>query len=182
MSVLFKGKAPAIMRGLMSEFDISHMDAAAILGNLGHESGGFLLMQEVKPAVEGSRGGWGWAQWTGPRRRAFEAWADKHGFARDSDKANYGFLVYELKTTERHAIPAVQKAETLKDKTIAFELAFERAGVKHYDSRVRWAQRALDAYLAGVASGTPVAPPQSPVPKKSLVEIIGEFIRTLFRK
>lgn len=75
----FRAKAPGIMAQLVRDFPITPEDAAAIVGNLGHESQGFTAMQEFKPVVAGSRGGWGWAQWTGPRRRAFEAYCARTG-------------------------------------------------------------------------------------------------------
>ena len=55
---------------LMRDLGLTDLQAAGLLGNLGHESGGFRQLQEVAPAVAGSRGGWGLAQWTGPRRVA----------------------------------------------------------------------------------------------------------------
>lgn len=58
---LFRSKAPWIMNMLMQDFPLGTDDAAAIVGNLGHESGGFALMQELKPIVSGSRGGYGWS-------------------------------------------------------------------------------------------------------------------------
>jgi hypothetical protein len=61
-TALFRRKAPDTMLKLMADFDLDAPDAAAILGNIGHECGGFHLMQEVKPAVEASRGGFGWCQ------------------------------------------------------------------------------------------------------------------------
>lgn len=61
---LFRPKAPWIMELLMRDFPALDLDdAAAILGNLRHESGGFASLQEVKPTVKGSKGGYGWAQW-----------------------------------------------------------------------------------------------------------------------
>lgn len=162
---LFTEKAPRIMRDLMRDFPISKEDAAAIVGNLGHESGGFAKLQEIAPTVKGSRGGYGWAQWTGPRRRAFEAWCKKEGLSPASDAANYGYLVVELRGDEKAAVPAVKKAVGLRAKVIAFEAAFERAGVKHYDSRVKYAQQALTAYaifdskLADPPKPSPIPPP-----------------------
>jgi len=153
-TALFRQKAPGIMRQLIAEFGLTEEDAAAILGNIGAECGGFTKLQEVKPLVPGSRGGWGWCQWTGPRRKAFERWVAEKGYDPSSDKANYGFLVLELRTSEASAIPAVKRAKTLRDKVIAFERNFERAGIPHYDSRVRWAERALAAYR-----GKPSVPP-----------------------
>lgn len=172
---LFRQKAPGIMALLIRDFPIAIDDAAAILGNLGHECGGFELMQELKPTVAGSAGGYGWAMWTGPRRRAFEAYCDRNGMSPADDKANYGFLFVELKTTEKAAIAAVTRAGTLDGKVRAFELAFERAGVKHYASRNAYAAIALEAFDAArpvafpawslPAAGEPASthPPTAPV-------------------
>lgn len=154
---LFREKAPAIMRLLMQDFAFGVDDAAAVLGNLGHESGGFRFLQELKPLVPGSAGGYGWAQWTGPRRRAFEAYCTRNKLDPASDKANYGFLFVELTGSEQRAVAATKAATGLRNKVVAFEAAFERAGIKHYDSRMVWAQKALEAYRAA-----PVPKPQQP--------------------
>lgn len=147
---LFASLAPRIMRSLMGDFKITMTDAAAIVGNLGHESGGFKFLQEKKPLVPGSAGGYGWAQWTGPRRRAYEAHCAARKLDPASYEANYGFLAYELTHTETRAIPAVKAAKTLPEKVKAFELAFERASpdFKHYASREAWAAQAITAFTA----------------------------------
>jgi hypothetical protein len=145
---LFRQKAPGIMNLLMADFGLDLESAAAILGNLGHESGGFQFLQEKQPMIAGSAGGYGWAQWTGPRRRAYEAYCERNGFDPASDTANYKFLFVELSGSERAAIPAVKNAVGLEAKVKAFEMAFERAGIKHYDGRMAWAERALEAYRA----------------------------------
>src|SRR5690606_15608355 len=103
----FRAKAPGVMQLLMSDFGLNDQSAAAIVGNLGHESNGFATLQEIKPVVKGSRGGWGWAQWTGPRRKEFEAYCKRNSLDPASDKANYGFLFVELTSTEAKALPAV---------------------------------------------------------------------------
>jgi hypothetical protein len=146
----FAEYAPRIMRDLIAEpgFGFGVYDAAAIVGNAGHESGGLEKMQEIAPVVKGSRGGYGWFQWTGPRRRAFEKWAKAKGLSVDSYEANYGFLVHELRGPEKSAVAKTKAAKTLDAKVKAFELAYERAGVKHYPSRNRWARRALELYEA----------------------------------
>lgn len=144
----FETLAPRIMRDLMRDFPIDKLDAAAVCGNIGHETAGFTQMQEIKPTVSGSRGGYGWPQWTGPRRRAFEAWAKARGLKIDSYAANYGFLLEELSGGEKGAIAALRRADTLEAKTRAFCDAYERPGVKAYDSRIRWARRALAAFEA----------------------------------
>lgn len=142
----FETLAPRIMRDLMRDFPIDKLDAAAVCGNTGHETNGLTVMQEVKPTVSGSRGGYGWPQWTGPRRRAFEAWAKTRGLKLDSYEANYGFMSHELGGDEHAAIGALRRANGLEAKTRAFCDVYERPGVKAYDSRIRWARRALAAF------------------------------------
>jgi hypothetical protein len=170
----FRAKAPKIMRNLMVDFAISAEDAAAIVGNLGHESKGLTDLQEDKPTVKGSRGGFGWAQWTGKRRLAYEAYCKRTCKNPASDEANYAYLFLELKGiegTEKAALSKLQAATTLEAKTKAFELAFLRAGIKHYPSRIQWAKVALDAYAKSakdapetVTVTTPVGPPTVEVP------------------
>lgn len=144
----FATKAPAVMRRLMSDFGLSKEQAAGIVGNLGHESGGFTQFQEKRPLIPGSRGGWGWAQWTGPRRRAFESWAKERGLDPRSDEANYGFLAHELRGSEKGALAAVRRQSTAAGAMQAFELGFERSGVKAWGSRSKWTGRALTAFAA----------------------------------
>jgi len=157
---LFRKLAPRIMRDLMAAFPWQREDAGACLGNLGHESGGFRFLQEKKPMVSGSRGGWGWAQWTGPRRRAFEAWVKQRDLDPAGYEANLGFLLRELETSEKATVPAVRKARGLEAKVKAFELGFERAGIKHYEKRIAWARIALDAFDA--ASDAPSSTAERP--------------------
>ena len=164
----FRAIAPAYMRKLVADFpSLDLQDAAAIFGNLGHESLGFTKLQEMKPTVKGSKGGYGWAQWTGPRRRAFEAWCKKHGKDPAADATNYAYLYLELKGfegTESGAIGKVAAAVGLEAKVKAFELAYLRAGVKHYDSRLKWARIAGDALRATEPAPTPVSPAPKPIP------------------
>lgn len=194
---LFEQKAPPIMRLLCDDFPITVDDSAAMLGNFGHETAGFTLMQELKPTVPGSAGGFGWAQWTASRRRAFEAYCERNGLDPLSDKANYGWLFVELKGPEARAIAALQRAGSLDQKTVAFERAFERAGVKHDDSRQRWARIALAAYRDAEARGgvplpdfvearepPPPAPdepqrPPPPPPELGQDEALGRAVRHL---
>jgi hypothetical protein len=170
----FRAKAPGIMAKLLSDFPIGVDDAAAILGNLGHECAGFTAMQEYKPVVAGSKGGWGWPQWTGTRRRAFEAYCKRTGKDPASDEANYAYLFIELKGiegSETAAIPRMIAAKGLDAKVIAFELAFLRAGVKHYPERQRWARIALDAFRkAGHPASLPPSPdiPHFPEPPRTV--------------
>ena len=168
---LFTEKAPPIMVTLMTDFGLTKVEAAAILGNIGHECGGFLKFQEQKPSVPGSKGGFGWCQWTGPRRTAFEAYCKRNDLDPKSDRANYGFLFVELTGTEKRAIPALKSATGIYAKVKAFEAAFERAGVKHYASRNTYADEALAAYEAMEEAGKlvplfPAKAPSTPTPDR----------------
>lgn len=152
----FRRLAPLMMAELMREFRLPDWRAAAIAGNGGHESAGFTVMQEVKPAIPGSRGGLGYFQWTGARRRAFEAWATNKGLDTSSYEANIGFLVHELRGSESVAINRLRIAKTLPEAVTAFELAYERAGVKHYGGRQRWAEIALAEFRKRGANPKPI--------------------------
>lgn len=143
---VFDKKAPVYMRRLIDDFGFDALGAAAVFGNAGAESRGLTAFQEIAPTVKGSRGGWGWFQWTGPRRREFEAWCKRKGFGLKDDEAQYSFLYRELKGPEKKAVTAVKRAAGLEAKVKAFEDAYERAGVKNYAARIRWAQRALDQF------------------------------------
>jgi hypothetical protein len=155
MPSLFRAMAPRIMRDLIRDFDIRPRAAAAVLGNIGHECNGFRTMQEVKPVVPGSRGGYGWNQWTGPRRRAFEAWAKARGLKLDSYEANYGFMAHELRTAENAALRVLRGDHPLEKLVELFERAYLRAGVIHLDGRLRYARWAVEAFDAETRPANP---------------------------
>lgn len=152
----FRSKSSDLIAKLMGDFPIAAEDGFAVSGNGGCESNGFSILQEIKPVVPGSRGGWGWFQWTGPRRRAFEAYCKRNNLDPAGDQANYAWLFLELKGSEAKAIPALLKATGLDTKTKAFELAFLRAGVKNYPSRLRWARIALDQWNSNGRAPAPM--------------------------
>jgi hypothetical protein len=136
--------------------------AAAIPGNFGGESGLEPGVQEVSP-ISG-RGGFGWEQATGSRRVALEQWAADHGLDLDSDEADYTFLIHELTTTEAHSLERLRRTTTLEAATYTFQVLFERPSDPQggIAKRIRFAQRALAAYNAGLLGGTPI--PAEPVP------------------
>lgn len=177
----FRATAPQYMRRLMADFGLSKLDAAAVFGNAGHESRGLTDDQEDKPVVSGSRGGANWMQWTGPRRRELEAYCTRNHLDPNSDEAAYRFLFVELKGAEKRAIPVLKAATTLKAKVIAFETAFLRAGVKHYDSRLKWAQRALEAFDAADIPTQPETPAGKPETGfwRALFDLIKFFLSLL---
>ena len=138
-----------LSRQLMKDFDLSPGAAAGFAGNLHWECNGFKTLQEIKPVVKGSRGGYGWAQWTGPRRREFEAWAKENDLDLDSREANYGFLKHELKTTEKRVIG---KLKGVTDPAKASDIVMKtylRPGIPHDLQR----QKLARGYFGGLSVG-----------------------------
>lgn len=142
----FRQKAPGIMRRLRDDLGLSPEQAAGVLGNIGVECDQFRHMQEIRP-IRG-RGGFGWMQWTGPRRVAFEAWAQQRGFDIRSDDANYGFLVTELKGSEARSLASLRRQTTAEAAAEDFMEKFERPGVPNLGNRARLARVALADYKA----------------------------------
>jgi len=140
----FRLEVPAFMRQLMSDFQLRDFHAGGVFGNIGHECAGFTILHEL--GQPDGQGGYGWAQWTGPRRVQFMGWCTEHKLEWTSDRANFGFLEHELKTSQSNAISALLKTSTLEAAVQAFERNFERAGVPNYPSRIKWALIAMDAF------------------------------------
>lgn len=153
----FYNKVPTYIHRFRSDMPLANgqpcgkWDAVAVFGNAGHESLGFTALQEFKPIVAGSRGGYGWMQWTGPRRVAFEGFCQRKGFNVWDEEAQYQYILHELRnTSEKKAMSAMFAKTKLEDKVVAFEQNYLRAHpkYKHYDARQKWARLALEAYEA----------------------------------
>ncbi len=145
----FEEKAPKVMSALMKQFKLKDFQAAGVLGNLGHESGGFVYLHEIgQPEGEG---GYGWGQWTGPRRVEFLNWCAANKLGWETDAANLGYLIHELSGEYRSTISALLKCTSLSGAVLAFERHYERAGIPAIGERVIWGHRALNAYHAAVA-------------------------------
>lgn len=170
----FNRWAPVFMERLIKDFGITDLDAAAIVGNAGHESAGFKALQELKPLVPGSRGGYGIMQWTGPRRRQYEAYCERNGLDPADMDTNYKFLFVELTGPEGKVLSALKKRKTLAGKTKAFSDTFLRPGIPHMESRQIWAQRALDAF-----EDYSPPPPTEPLPEPPVPERRGGFFAWL---
>lgn len=98
-----------LMGDLQTDLELTEVQAAGLVGNLARETGNFRYLQELNPLIRGSRGGLGYAQWTGPRRDAFV----EHAAGRDlmSYEVNYGFLVHELEGDYAHVLDRLRGAE-----------------------------------------------------------------------
>lgn len=147
--------APIVIQRLSADLDLTPQQAAGVVGQLGHESAGLQAINETNPVVPGSRGGFGWAQWTGPRRKAFESWATENKADVADPEANYQFLLHELKDTpEGRVLPALRAAPDAQAAGRLFTDQFLRPGVPAYDSRDSWTQRALNFVLPAAQAGT----------------------------
>lgn len=160
--------ASRLMSDLMSDFGLTRSQAAGVVGNLAHETGGFYTLQERGYQRYGkrARGGYGYAQWTGPRRREFEKWAANKGLPLNSYAANYGFLKHELKTTEKHALSKIKNAKTAKQAAIATEKYYERPGTPHRSSRLAYT-KAIETGAGNIPTPTPR--PNSPTEQAQMV-------------
>lgn len=183
--MFFEKWAVIFMRYLMADFNISVLDAAAIIGNAGHESAGFKSLQEIKPLVPGSKGGYGIMQWTGPRRREYEAYCSRNKLNPADMETNYKFLFVELKGPEGKVLAAMAKVKTLNEKTKVFSDVFLRPGIKHLNSRYEWAARALEAYTKApvpekVVTADPGELGTSPIKSKTVLMSMGTILLTWF--
>jgi hypothetical protein len=144
---LFVQKAPKVMRDLIQDFPgLTEVQAAAILGNIGQECGGFTLFAQRGNMNDEDRG-YGWCQWTRTRRDAFFKYAGEKGLPRESDDASYGYLVTELRGSEEKALTSLMQGKSeLENAVITFNNKFERSGTPMMDRRMRYAQLALVAF------------------------------------
>ena len=155
----FIALAPAVMTDLIATFDLTPVQAAAIAGNLGTESQNFTAYHEHGQAE--NKGGYGWAQWTGPRRKSFFAWADANKLNRDSEAASLGYLEHELQTSYAGAITTLKAQTELTAATHSFMIRFEGPGIPNEGDRQLHAKIALAEYtrLNPTPAGTSPAQP-----------------------
>lgn len=147
-------RGAAIRDRLAKDLGLTGAQASGIVGNLEAESG-LKAVQEKNPIA--GRGGFGWAQWTGPRRVQFENYAKAHGLDPKSDEANYGFLLQELKQGQYKGMldkmRQQQGASAAYSSAGIFEAGFERPAVSNAGTRGKYAEQ----YAAAAA---PVPPMQ----------------------
>jgi len=141
---LFEDKCKIYVPRLMQDLSITREQACGIFGNLGGETGGFTALQEKNPTVKGSRGGYGWMQWTGPRRTKYESWCKTNGLDPSADESNYRYLVIETQGPELHSLQQLRKTSTVAAATETFMLQNLRPGVPNLKGRLTWADRAYD--------------------------------------
>lgn len=148
-----------IISGLMAR-GLTEAQAKGITANMIVESDGLQPgVNEYAPVVPGSRGGYGLNQWTGPRRKQYEAFAAERGAALDDVDAQLDFTLWELQNTERGAYEALQGAQTPMDAARIYSERFLRPGVPNSDRRMAEAARLAGLPMNALA-GQPAQPGQ----------------------
>ncbi len=135
-----------LMGDVSEVLGLTDFQAAGIVGNFDHETGGFNYLQEIKPVVPGSKGGRGFAMWTGPRRKAFESWSKENNLNPDSYEASFGFFIHEVQnTSEGRFMKKLQETKTAEEAARVFSQGYLRPGKPMMKNRVSKAN-----YYAGV--------------------------------
>ena len=118
-------------------FGLNDFQAAAMVGNFDHETGGFTMPEELNPVVPGSRGGAGWAQWTGKRRKKFESFVEENNLDINSYEANFGFFVQEVQNDPYFIkiIEQLEKTKNVDEATEVFSKGYLNPGIPKMDSR-----------------------------------------------
>ncbi|NYT76656.1 hypothetical protein H0A71_06600 [Alcaligenaceae bacterium] len=166
----FDQLAPQIIKRLSSDLKLTPQQAAGIVGQLAYESDGLQAINERAPTVPGSRGGFGWAQWTGPRRKQFEQFAQQHKMSIEDPETNYGFLLHELTgTPESRVLDSIRGAQDAQTAGKLFTDKFLRPGVPAYDKRASWTEKAMNFIMPTAQAGTlPEPQAKAPTPWKEV--------------
>lgn len=110
--------------------------ADGFIMNFRDESGLNPGLNEAKPIVPGSRGGFGLAQWTGPRRIALERFAQNTGRSVSDVDTQLDFLMRELQGPEAGAAKSFLSAKTPQEAAVAIAQNFLRPAPEHLARRV----------------------------------------------
>ena len=127
--------ADYIQQGLVQRGLPAHI-AQGFVMNMRDESGLNPGINERAPLVQGSRGGYGLYQLTGPRRRAYESYASSRGVAFDNADAQLDFLMSELQGPEKRAAQSIFSTDNPQDAAVAIARDFLRPAASNLQKRV----------------------------------------------
>jgi hypothetical protein len=150
---------PNYLRSLMLERGMPEHVADAFLMNFKDESGFDPGINEIDPIVEGSRGGYGLYQTTGPRRRAYEEFAKLRGAALDDPEAQIDFMMFELGGPESRAAESIFAAPDTRSAAIAIARDFLRPAEENLERRIAKysGETAAREFSEGLAGSTPLS-------------------------
>lgn len=147
MSMPSGDRAAQIRAGLIQRGLPEHI-ADGFLMNFQDESGLDAGINERNPIVPGSRGGFGLYQLTGPRRTAYENYAQSIGAPLDSTDAQLDFLMQELQGSESAAAKNIFATQDAGQAAAAIVNDFLRPAPEHRASRTA-------RYTGGAGYGQP---------------------------
>lgn len=134
-----------ITESLMKDLGISRTQAAGIVGNLMQESG-------LNPSInqggkigkpDPSAPGYGWVQWSGPRRKEYENFARQQGLDPGSPAANYAFLVKELTGPYSGVLNRLKQTSSVADAARIIFAEYEIPGDGSLPVRTEYANQSL---------------------------------------
>lgn len=149
------GDNAAMIRAGLLERGLPEHVADGFLMNFKDESGLNPGINEAKPLVPGSRGGFGLAQWTGPRRVGLEQYAAAKGTPVSDVNLQLDYLSNELKGPEAAAAQSIMATNTPGDAAAAIAKSFLRPAPENLERRVA-------QYTGGAATPNAVAPAAKP--------------------
>jgi hypothetical protein len=144
-----------IRDGLIARGLPAHI-AEGFLLNFQDESGFDPSVNERKPLVPGSRGGFGLYQLTGPRRKQYEAFAQQRGVDPGDVDAQLDFLMMELNSTEKNAARSIFSAPDVGTAAAAIVKDFLRPSPEYRDERIA---KYLGGASAPIAQSTSMQAP-----------------------
>lgn len=156
-----------LTRRLMDRGMPQHV-AQGFVMNFQDESGLRTDINEIEPVVPGSRGGYGLAQWTGPRRVALERFAEGRGKDPSDMETQLDFLMTELRGPESRAAKAIYATDTPGEAATAVMNQFLRPAQKHRGAR--------QARYEGAAPANPLR--AAPQPANRLMGLLPEWKST----
>ena len=146
-----KQVADAYVSNLQRDFGLTKDQAAGIVANLWHESGGMnsginqggRIGAPSSNMADDNANGYGIAQWGGTRKQGLLDYARQHNLDPSSEAANYGYLKQELQTSQAGAIAAVKGTNSAQAATQAFCNAFEQPSDPQMASRLGYLNQIL---------------------------------------
>lgn len=154
-----------IREGLKARGMPEHV-ANGFIANFKDESNLNPGINEAAPTVPGSRGGFGLAQWTGPRRKALEAFAASTGRPVDDLNVQLDFLMQELSGSEAGAADAIMSTKDAPEAAAAIVNSFLRPAEENRSRREA-------AYLGMDGGGAPsVADPLADPYVQKLMQVM----------
>lgn len=140
-----------IYNGLIAR-GLSDSTAKGIIANMIAESNLNPGINEISPIVPGSRGGFGLIQWTGPRRRALEAEAQRQGVPVSNLDFQLDYLVTELQGPERRSYNNMLRTNDPVEAARIFSEQNLRPGIPRIEKRLAEARRLAPIQFGGFTS------------------------------